>query len=200
MLKMDTFLVDGAPMKIFLIIQVRGSQGYTLIGSGSDEPNKNNFFAVLSLSQPNPGQFHTSSFRFLLVGGNFSVSQLNFWTRCEVNSNILHHVASSHFEVEIRTIFCSLWTLNRNWTAINESPLNLTIYGTQRVDCWQIPTFILLLSSSLSDRVHLIVLINSSSFINLYHSCASRAPHFTWCSLILSWPRIILQDHMSWLK
>ena len=75
---MDTFLVDGAPMKIFLIIQVRGSQGYTLIGSGSDEPNKNNFFAVLSFSQPNPGQFHTSSCRFLLVGGNFSVSQLNF--------------------------------------------------------------------------------------------------------------------------
>ena len=40
MLKMDTYVVDGAPMKIFLIIQVRGSQGYTLIGSRSDEPNK----------------------------------------------------------------------------------------------------------------------------------------------------------------
>ena len=129
MLKMDTYVVDGAAMKIFLIIQVRGSQGYTLIGSRSDEPNKNNFFAVLSLSRPNPGQFHTSSFRFLLVGGKFSVSQLNFWTRCEVNSNILHHVASSHFEAEMKTIFCSLWTLNRNWTAINESPLNLTYMG-----------------------------------------------------------------------
>ena len=97
-----------------------------------------------------------------------------------MNSNILHHVASSHFEAEIRTI---LLTLNpqQELNCHQSKPAQFDLNGTQRVDCWQIPTFILLLSCPLSDKVHLIVLINSPSFMNLYHSCARRAPHFTWC-------------------